>query len=151
MTKPRIRFQRANTLVADIERALTFYRDALGFEVAFIKDSPLDSYSYDVFGIDKSAAMRFCVLKTQDQPNVMALTEVPGLVPIEGLPRRAGIVLEARDIDDAIAASQKLGLTVHREDHLVTKDGREGVEYGIEDFDGNVVVLYRIDKAAADE
>ena len=35
-----LRFQRANFVVQDIERSLTFYRDVLGFTVAFIKESP---------------------------------------------------------------------------------------------------------------
>lgn len=146
MNKPRIRFQRANYLVADIDRALTFYRDILGLEVVFIKESEADSYSYDVFEIERGQAMRFCVLRTEDQPNVMALTEVPDLPPTGAAPRRAGIVLEARDIDQAVAGARQLGLQVYREDHLVTKDGREGVEYGIVDFDGNLVVLYLIRK-----
>lgn len=148
MTKPKIRFQRANYLVANLDRALTFYRDVLGFDVVFIKDSEADSYSYDVFEIERGLAMRFCVLRTEDQPNVMALTEVPELPPTTATPRRAGIVLEAANIDDAVVASRALGLTVYREDHLVTKDGREGVEYGIVDFDGNLVVLYLIRKDA---
>ena len=144
MTKSQIRFQRANYLVADIDRALIFYCDVLGFDVVFIKDSDPDSYSYDVFEIERGSAMRFCVLRTDDQPNVMALTEVPGLPPATATPRRAGIVLEASNIDEAVAAARALGLTVYREDHLVTKDGRGGVEYGIVDFDGNLVMLYLI-------
>lgn len=148
MSKPKIRFQRANYLVANIERSLTFYRDILGFDVVFIKDSEPDSYSYDVFEIEPGGPMRFCVLRTEEQPNVMALTEVAGLPPSCAEPRRAGVVLEARDIDDAVQAARDLGLTVYREDHLVTKDGREGVEYGIVDFDGNLVVLYLIRKDA---
>lgn len=148
MTKPQIRFQRANYLVANLDRALTFYRDVLGFDVVFIKDSEADSYSYDVFEIERGSTMRFCVLRTEDQPNVMALTEVADLPPTKATPRRAGVVLEAANIDDAVAASRALGLTIYREDHLVTKDGREGVEYGIVDFDGNLVVLYLIRKDA---
>ena len=148
MSRPKLRFQRANTLVADLDRALTFYRDVLGFEVVFTKASEADSYSYDVFGIDPSHALRFCVLRTEGQANVMALTEVPGLAPCTASPRRAAIVLEARDIEDAVAGARALGLTVHREDRLVTQDGREGVEFGVVDFDGNLVVLYRIDGAA---
>lgn len=148
MTKSKLRFQRANYLVADIERALSFYRDVLGFEVAFVKESDEASYSYDVFEIERDSAMRFCVLRTEEQPNVMALTEVPGLEPANERPRRSGIVLEARDIDQMVQAARELGLHVYREDHLFTKDGREGVEYGIVDFDGNLIVLYLIGKGA---
>jgi len=63
-------------------------------------------------------------------------------------PRRAGIVLDVADIDGVIAGASELGLRVYHEDHLVTKDGREGREYGIVDFDGNLVVVYTITKAA---
>jgi len=148
MTKPALRFQRSNLLVANIERALTFYRDVLGFEVAFLKDSEAESYSYDVFGIARDQPMRFCVLRTAEQPNVLALTEVPNLPRVTDMPRRSGIVLEALEIRNCVRQAKTLGLQVFREDHLVTKDGREGVEYGIVDFDGNLVVLYLIEKDA---
>jgi len=148
MTKPRLRFQRANFLVADIDLALKFYRDVLGFETVFIKESEADSYSYDVFAIERDKPMRFCVLRTEDQPNVMALTEVKDLRPSTQTPRRAGIILEDTEILSSVTKAKSLGLTVYREDHLITKDGREGVEYGIVDFDGNLVVLYLIQTTA---
>lgn len=148
MTNPAIRFQRSNFVVADIDRALAFYRDVLGFTVTFIKDSAEDSYSYDVFEIDKSNPMRFAVLSTPEQGNVMALTEVPNVKPVTATPRRSAIILEIPEIDRAVAESKALGLTVYPEDHLVTKDGREGREIGIVDFDGNLVVIYLITKAA---
>jgi len=148
MTKARVRLQRANFLVADIDRALTFYEGVLGFEPVFIKDSEPDSYSYDVFEIERSSTMRFAVLRTDDQPNVMALTEVAGLPPATAEPRRAAIVLDVADIDQVTTDAAALGLKVYHEDHLVTKDGREGREFGIVDFDGNLVVVYTITKAA---
>ncbi|WP_371398116.1 VOC family protein [Fretibacter rubidus] len=149
MSKPAIRFQRSNFVVANIERALTFYRDVLGFDVVFIKDSAKDSYSYDVFEIERHNKMRFAVLGTTEQANVMALTEVPDAKPIIDTPRRSAIILEIRDIDRVLEQSRALGLKVYPEDKLITKDGREGREIGIVDFDGNLVVIYLITKAAA--
>ena len=146
--KPKIRFQRSNFVVANIERALTFYKDVLGFEVVFIKESAADSYSYDVFEIAKSNAMRFAVLGTPEQANVMALTEVPDAKPITAKPRRSAIILEILEIDRVVEQSKALGLKVYPEDKLITKDGREGREIGIVDFDGNLVVIYLITKAA---
>ena len=139
------RLQRANYLVADIERALQLYRDILGFEVAFIKDSPSDSYSYPVFAIDKASTLRFAVLSTSDQPRVMALTEVsnPGIMA-QALPRRAAIVIEIADIDGVIADCERQGFTVYPEERLETHDGRIGRELGIVDDDGNLVVIYYI-------
>lgn len=149
MDKPKIRFQRANFLVADIERSLTFYRDVLGFDVVFVKDSEPDSYSFDVFDIERGPAMRFAVLRTDEQPNVMALTEIAGLPPVTDGPRRSGIILEIPEFDRVVDQSKSLGLKVYHEDKLITKDGREGREIGIVDFDGNLVVIYIILKAAS--
>lgn len=145
MSNAPLRFQRANFVVADLDRALCFYCDILGMSVAFRKVSDPDSYSYSVFEIDPAATLRFAVLETQDQPRVMALTEVSGItLPPVPAPRRAAIVLDVADIDGVVAKSRAAGLTVYEEDHLVTNDGREGREVGIVDFDDNLVVIYHI-------
>ncbi|MEM7705269.1 MAG: VOC family protein [Pseudomonadota bacterium] len=145
--KPYLRFQRANYLVKDIDRALALYRDVLGFEVAFTKDSPDDSYSYSVFEIDRSNQMRFCVLSTESQVRVMALTEVPGdMLPVP-FPRRSAIVLEVGDVEAVCAGAEALGCHVYDEEELHTHDGRVGQEVGIVDLDGNLVVIYKIPAA----
>ncbi len=141
----QVRFQRANYLVADMDRALAFYRDVLGFEVAFMKDSEPTSYSYDVFEIARDAKMRFAVLSTADQPRVMALTEVGEAgMPAAVLPRRAAIVLDTPHMDEVLAGARALGLHVYDEEVLVTNDGRQGREVGVVDADANLVVLYTI-------
>jgi len=145
--KPRIRVQRTTFLVADLPRALTFYRDVLGFDVVFTKDSDAASYSYDVFEIPRDSVLRFCVLGTPEQTNVLALSEVPGLAPITDLPRRSAIVIECRDFDQVVDGARALGLKVYEEEELLTKDGREGREIGIVDFDGNLIAAYLITKA----
>ena len=65
-----VRFQRANFVVTDIDRALGFYRDVLGLKLDFVKDSPDDSYSYDVFEIDRAQKIRFAVLSSATQVRV---------------------------------------------------------------------------------
>jgi catechol 2,3-dioxygenase-like lactoylglutathione lyase family enzyme len=140
-----IRFQRGNYVVADLDRALSFYRDVLGFEVTYILPPNPTSYSYSVFAIPSEAVMRFCVLSTQTQVRVMALTEVAGISLVAlPHPRRAAIVLEIDDLDAAIAGALALGLTIYDEEVLRTNDGRIGREIGIVDFDDNLVVLYTI-------
>lgn len=140
----RLRFQRANYVVSDLDRALTFYRDVLGFEVAFIKDSDSASYSYPVFEIDRDATIRFAVLSAPGQPRVMALTEVSMPLDEVPCPRRAAIVLEVADVDAVVAASRAAGCHVYEEGELLTHDGRRGREVGIADHDGNLTVIYRI-------
>jgi catechol 2,3-dioxygenase-like lactoylglutathione lyase family enzyme len=145
VTKPPVRFQRANFVVRDLDRALAFYRDLLGFTVEHLQESPPDSYSYPVFGIDRRAKLRFALLSTPGQPRVMALTEITGIeVQPCPLPRRSAIVLDIADIDSVVAKSLAAGLAVHPEERLVTHDGRSGREVGIEDPDGNLVVIYTI-------
>ena len=143
-----IRFQRANFVVSDIDRSLTFYRDVLGFELAFIKDSPDDSYSYPVFEIDPGRKLRFAVLSAPDQPRVMALTEVPGDLEPVPMPRRAAIVLDVSDVDAVVAGAKAAGCHVYDEGELLTHDGRRGREVGIADFDGNLTVIYNIPTTA---
>ena len=145
--KQKVRFQRANYVVSDLERSLDFYCNVLGFKLVFQKVSDADSYTYDVFEIDRSAGLRFAVLATDTQENVMALTEVTGLdLPSKSPPFTSAIVLDVSDIDDIIAEVKNRGLTCYREDHLVTQDGRKGREYGFLDYDGNLIVIYKINK-----
>jgi len=143
-----VRFQRANFIVSDIDKSLEFYRDILGFEVAFIKDSDSQSYSYPVFEIPPDRKMRFAVLNTATQVRTMALTEVEGGLPALSHPRRSAIVLEIETIDEVVEKSRAAGLTVYPEEHLVTQDGREGREVGIVDADDNLVLIYWITKLA---
>jgi catechol 2,3-dioxygenase-like lactoylglutathione lyase family enzyme len=140
-----VRFQRGNHVVADLDKALLFYRDVLGFEVTFILPHNPESYSYPVFDIPREAVMRFCVLSTETQQRVMALTEVTGmtLAPVPH-PRRSAIVLEIVDPDAVVAGAKALGLHICEEEVLKTHDGRTGREIGIVDFDDNLVVIYTI-------
>lgn len=144
-----VRFQRGNHVVADLDRALGFYRDVLGFDVTFVLPPNPNSYSYPVFDIPHEAVMRFCVLSTTTQERVMALTEIRGVaLPPTPHPRRSAIVLEIDDPDTVVAGARALGLHVYDEEVLHTKDGRTGREIGMIDFDDNLVVIYTITVAA---
>jgi catechol 2,3-dioxygenase-like lactoylglutathione lyase family enzyme len=71
-----MRFQRANFLVSDLDRALILYRDILGMRLDHVEESEDDSYSYDVFEIDKKIQIKFALLSYSNQPRIMALTEL---------------------------------------------------------------------------
>jgi catechol 2,3-dioxygenase-like lactoylglutathione lyase family enzyme len=141
-----LRLQRPNLVVADLDRALRFYRDILGFTVEFHKDSEPDSYSYPVFEIPGKAKLRFCVLSAnEDQPRSLALTEITGIeLAAMPLPRRNALVLNITEIDGVLTAARAEGLNVYREERLETNDGRTGREIGIVDHDGHLVVIYTI-------
>jgi catechol 2,3-dioxygenase-like lactoylglutathione lyase family enzyme len=144
-TKPPVRFQRANFVVSDLDRALLFYRDVLGLKEEFRKPHNPESYSLTVFEIPRNAVIGFCVLSAPNQPNVMALTQVRGVpLAVVPRPRRAAIVLEVADPDAVVSGAAALGLHIYPEDVLTTMDGRTGREIGIVDFDDNLIVIYRI-------
>lgn len=140
-----VRLQRANIVVRSIERALTFYRDVLGFTEEFRKGHNPESYSFLVFEIPRDAQIGFSVLSAPGQPRILALTEIAQvpLAPVP-VPRRSAMVLEVADPDRVVAGARALGLKVHTEEKLVTNDGRVGREFGIVDFDDNLVVIYLI-------
>ena len=143
-----MRFQRANYLVSNKERALLLYRDILGMNLDFMKNSEEDSYSYEVFDIDDSIAMEFALLSYENQPRVLALTILgDGNLEQNPLPRRGAIVIEVDNVDETVAKCKENGFHCYRDDHLSTHDGREGKEVGILDDDGNLVVIYKIEKA----
>lgn len=143
--RPFVRFQRGNFVVSDLARALTFYRDVLGFEVAYQHGHNPESYSIPVFNIPEGAELGFCTLSTRDQVRVMALTEIKGIdLPPVPPPRRSAIVLDMADPDTVMQGARALGLTVYPEERLETNDGRIGREVGIVDFDDNLVVIYTI-------
>ena len=143
-----MRFQRANYLVSNKDRALLLYVDILGMNLDFMKDSEEDSYSYEVFDIDESIPMEFALLSYENQPRVLALTILgDGNLEQNPMPRRSAIVIEVDNVDETVAKCKENGFHCYRDDHLITHDGREGKEVGILDDDGNLVVIYKIEKA----
>ena len=141
-----VRFQRANLVVADLERSLAMYRDVLGLSVDYIKDSLPTSYSYPVFEFPSDAKLRFCTLSSAHQLRVLALTEVTGIeLPPPRVPRSGALVFEVEKMTETVQALEALpGVMGYPEGTLHTQDGRVGREKGIVDADGHLIVLYCI-------
>ena len=148
MTKPSVRFQRANFVVRDLDAALKFYVDVLGLSVDLIKTSEKTSYSYTVFDIPQSAPIRFAVLSAPGQPRIMALTEIQAPLPPKPHPRTAAIVLEMPDVDAAMDRARAKGFEIIPEAVLLTQDGRTGREIGLIDADDHLIVIYTISEPA---
>lgn len=140
-----VRFKRAALIVGDLDRSLALYRNVLGFTLQSIKNSPADSYSYEIFGIPKNATLRMAALDgPKGQERTLALIEVTPSPPRSPRPS-AATVIEVADIDAAVSmAAQLPGVTVLPERQLVTHDGRTGREVGLIDADGHAAVLFRV-------
>lgn len=144
-------FKRQLYVVSDMERALTLWRDVIGFQPGEITTSGPNSYSREVFNVPLEVAMRFCTLSAgPQQVRTLALLEVKGTT----LPSKTGIrttaaVVDARGrLDEIITKATGMGLTVFSRRDLPSPTQGMGVEQGFLDWDGNVIVLYQFPKAA---
>lgn len=140
-----VRFKRAALIVADLDRSLALYSDALGFTLESIKLSAADSYSYEIFDIPKDRRLRMAALDgPADQVRTLALIEVTPALPAAPGPR-AATVIATTDLDGALGKASRLpGVTILPERELRTHDGKLGREVGIIDPDGHAIVLYTL-------
>lgn len=145
-TDTAVRFQRANYVVSDLDRALRVYEGILGLKVVSLNELAAGDYGYEVFGVDSTAKIRAATLSSPTQTRVMGLTEVKGMeMKPSALPYRAAIVLDVADYDGVIARAHAEGLEVFSVDHLVTGEGRIGRQQGFLDHDGHLIVIYKLD------
>lgn len=139
-------FKRQLVVVSDIERALTLWQGAIGFQPGPVTVSGPQSYSREVFNIPRRASLRFCTLSAgPQQVRTLALLEVTGVrLPARRGIRTAAAVVDARGRLDTIAGwAGSQGLTVFPSRPLPNPDQGTGLEQGLLDWDGNVVVLYQ--------
>ncbi|MGJ3231682.1 MAG: VOC family protein [Oceanicaulis sp.] len=141
-------YKRQAIVVSDMERALTLYRDVLGFTLHSLTQSGSYSYSYEVFNIPREASIRFATLDAgETQIRTLALLEPGGieLAPQTGVRRAAAVINANGRYEEIYAAIQDMGLETMAPRPLGDpSDARgEGVELGFLDWDGNLIVLYQ--------
>ncbi len=141
-----VMLKRINLIVADMERALKVYRDALGFVVSELKTSLPTSYSYPVFQFPTSAKLRFATLDSPTQVRTIALTEVTGIqLPKPPVPHMSATVINCDDLDNVLDKIRALGLSIVPEQPLAGADGKpKGREVAFVYSDGHLVVLYKL-------
>ena len=119
--------KRPNLVVADMGRALSVYRDILGFSVSNLSTSGPQSYSYPVFRFPAQARLRFATLDTPNEVRALALTEVRGIdLPARPLPHQTAVVVRVADLAGTIARIDALGLATVTPRRAVSSDGDGG-------------------------
>ncbi len=141
-------YKRQAIVVSDMERALSLYRDVLGFELHSLTRSSADSYSYDVFNIPREASIRFATLDAgETQIRTLALIEVTdvALEPQTGVRRAAAVINVNGRYDAVLSAIDAMGLdrAVPRALGDADSERGQGVELGFTDWDGNLIVIYQ--------
>jgi hypothetical protein len=145
MPKPLYDLQvhRSHLLVADMERAMSVYRDILGFKVNFLVDS-LD-VTYPMFGLDPKARCRTSFISEgRGAFGSLALTEAKGVeLPRRQAPYGQVVIVEVKEgrlagIRRQIAA---LGLENHEPMEL---DNPPRTDWSFTDYDGHRIVVFEI-------
>lgn len=143
-----VRFQRSNLLIGNLDKALSLYRDVLRFKLEAVRDLPAGGYAYELFEIPTNASLRFAVLSSGSQINVLALTEVTGPgtpMRLSGeISPRSGLVLEVSDFDLVFEKLEQMSLRILDENAFETSDGRKGSQRGFRDYDDNLIILYTL-------
>jgi catechol 2,3-dioxygenase-like lactoylglutathione lyase family enzyme len=136
---------RHSMLVSDLERSLTLYRDVLGLELGRVSETPPDSYSYRFFNIEPGAMKRFAYLNGEDgHENVLGLGEVPGIeLNLPDSPRSVAYVQTVADVEGVKERVEAMGLTTIPPVEFMSREaGKPGMEFGIIDFDGHLILVY---------
>lgn len=136
---------RHSILVSDLERSLTLYRDVLGLTVGRVSQTPADSYSYRFFNIKPGAMKRFAYLDGEaGRVNVLGIGEVPGIKPgLPDSPRAVAYVQTVHDVEGVKQTVEEMGLRTIEPVRFESREaGRPGIEFGIIDFDGHLILVY---------
>ena len=140
---------RHSILVEDLERSLSLYRDVLGLSLSRVTDTPADSYSYRFFNIEPGAMKRFAYLSGEGPyKNVLGIGEVPGTAlptarPAPGAVRTVAYVQTVADVEGIYEQVRALGLkTLEPVTFSSREAGKPGMEFGIIDFDGHLILVY---------
>lgn len=145
MPKPLYDLQvhRSHLLVSDMERALTVYRDTLGFKVNFLVDS-LD-VTYPMFGLDPQAKCRTSFISEgRGAFGSLALTEAKGVeLPRRSAPHGSVVIIEVKEgrLPEIRLKIQALGLENHEPMEL---DNPPRTDWSFTDFDGHRIVVFEI-------
>jgi catechol 2,3-dioxygenase-like lactoylglutathione lyase family enzyme len=142
---------RHSMLVSDLDRSLTLYRDVLGLTVGRVSETPADSYSYRFFNIEPGAMKRFAYLNGDGGfKNVLGIGEVPGIeLGLPDSPRSVAFVQTVADVEQVKSRVEAMGLeTIPPVEFMSREAGKPGMEFGIIDFDGHLILVYGLLRAS---
>ena len=130
-------------LVQDLQRSLKLYQDSLGFAPTYTSQASPDSYLYKLFEIPSTAALTFVSLDTPTEKRALAITEVKHIDPSFFKSKsRIALVTQVKSVPEIIAKIKSLELSILPQNQFQTEAGQTFIEQGIQDFDGNRIVLY---------
>ena len=132
--------KRPTLVVSDMDKALSLYRDILGFTLGSLKKDPPDSYVYTAFNIPPGTDVMHATFDTDVEKRALSLVEVKSMPkkPDTGL-RTSTILVNANGrLDEILSALKAANYTILPSHPL----GKTGTEVGFLDHDGHLIVVY---------
>ena len=143
-----LQLKRSVIMVSDLERALSIYRDFLGFTENYRQMAETDTFSHLLFGIPQEISTDFITLDLGEQQRVLALVAVNDPTHLPTSPR-AGLVVQVASVELSIAKAQDLGLKCLPVKHeLNPENGPPRSESAFYDYDGNPIVIFDLKETA---
>jgi catechol 2,3-dioxygenase-like lactoylglutathione lyase family enzyme len=143
--EPYVKIKRPNLVVPDLDAAIHFYRDILGFKFLGASESKVnpESYSYPIFGIDPDKPYRSAMFSTSTEERGLGLTEIKGMeVKVPDHPRAAVLVVETKRIRELEKKLREEGFKVVDPVEAGGAGGRF-IEMGVIDPAGHMIVLFQ--------
>lgn len=132
--------KRPTLVVHDMEKALSLYRDILGFQLGSLKQDPPDSYVFTAFNIPEGTIVRHATMDTDVEKRALSLVEVKEMkVPDDTGLRTSTILVNSNGRLDEILARLKAENYKILPSHPL---GKTGTEVGFIDNDGHLIVVY---------
>ena len=141
-----VRFKRPNLVVRDMDAALKFYVDMLGFKLVSMEESKIDpdNYAYTAFNFDRSKPVRQATLDSSTEARAFAITEVKGLdAEISRSPSLTAMVVETKRFMALLDELKSAGYAVTEFRDTSVATGRGILEVGVLDPAGHLIVVYQ--------
>ena len=141
-----VRFKRPNLVVPDMDAALKFYVDMLGFKLVSMEESKIDpnNYAYTAFNFDRNKPVRQATLDSSTEARAFAITEVKGLsAGISREPSLTAMVVETKRFRALLEELKTAGYTVTEFRDTSIETGRGILEVGVLDPAGHLIVVYQ--------
>jgi hypothetical protein len=110
-----------------------------------VTETGADSYSYIFFNIEPGAMRRFAYMHGHGGvQGVLRIGEVPGIeLNLPESPRAVAFVMTVADVEGVMEQVRALGLELIPPQEFQSREaGRAGIETGVIDFDGHLVMFY---------
>jgi len=143
-----VKLKRAAIWVADLDRAIVFYRDVLGFSLNTVSNIELkdDSVLFDMYNADPSQQIRRALFSSSTEERALFVMETPAAPEyVIDSKRHSSLVLESKDLQAVEARAAKHGFKIGAKNiDALESNGTEFRETVIIGPGGQTVLVYHL-------